>query len=132
MKTYQNWKIKLLMKNKKILLVDDEENLINVVNLWLIKAGYETTLCYSTEEATTNILNNEYDLIFSDVIMPGKINGFDLVEFALQNQPNIKVLLASGYTGGIEEKRNLDVEVLAKPYRKQFLLAKIQVVLEQP
>lgn len=120
------------MNKKKILLVDDEESLVNVVNLWFVNAGYETTICYSTEEATTNILNNEYDLIFSDVVMPGNINGFDLVELALQKQPNIKVLLASGYTGGLEAGRNLDVEVLAKPYRKKNLLAKIQEILEKP
>lgn len=56
--------------------MDDEIALINVVNHWLENAGYETTTCYSADEAADKILNNEYDVLFSDVIMPGNLNGF--------------------------------------------------------
>jgi DNA-binding NtrC family response regulator len=119
------------MTASRILLVDDEIPLINVVNHWLENACYETTTCYSADEAADKILNNEYDVLFSDVIMPGNLNGFILAELAIKEQPKIKILLASGYTDGLENNTKFDFEILSKPYRKQYLLDKIKKLFEK-
>lgn len=118
------------MTASRILLVDDEIALINVVNHWLENAGYETTTCYSADEAADKILNNEYEVLFSDIIMPGNLNS-TLAELAIKEQPKIKILLASGYTDGLENNTKIDFEILSKPYRKQYLLDKIKKLFEK-
>lgn len=111
--------------SKRILLVDDEVNLISAVKYWLENAGYEPTLCFNTDDACNILREQQFDLLFSDVIMPGKINGFELAELAMKEQPTIKLLLASGYTAGLHNQSSIDAEVLNKPYRKRNLLEKI-------
>lgn len=118
------------MNKLKALLVDDEECLIDIVSLWLTACGFETTTCYTTEDAIKYIKENQYDFLFSDVILPGEVNGFNLAELALEQQKSIKVLLASGYTAGLQHSTELELEVLAKPYRKNTLLEKVSDLFE--
>jgi CheY-like chemotaxis protein len=60
------------------------------------------------------------NLVFSDVVMPGGMSGFDLVKWVRDNRPGIKVLLTSGFTGEVakngERDAARDVEILRKPY----------------
>ena len=73
------------------------------------------------------------DILFSDVVMPGGMNGAQLAEEARKLRPNLKVLLTSGYTAtatvGVRELP-ADVQLLRKPYLREDLAAKLQTVLE--
>ena len=66
----------------------------------------------------------EIDLLFTDVIMPGSMNGRQLADLAVRRRPSLKVLYTSGYTeSAIVHHGRLDpgVLLLAKPYRKSDL-----------
>jgi YesN/AraC family two-component response regulator len=72
------------------------------------------------------------DLLFTDVIMPGSMNGRQLVDEALKHRPTLKTLFTSGYTeNAIVHHGRLDsgVLLLAKPYRKSDLARMIRQAL---
>jgi PAS domain S-box-containing protein len=74
-------------------------------------------------------------LLFTDVVMPGGMNGRELADLALQRRPDLRVLYTSGYTeNAIVHQGRLDpgVDLLSKPYRLQELALKLRSVLDQP
>jgi CheY-like chemotaxis protein len=59
------------------------------------------------------------DLLFADVIMPGKLDGYDLARIALERWPSIKVVLTSGFPGtNVDRDPVAKVPLLNKPYRR--------------
>jgi CheY-like chemotaxis protein len=83
--------------------------------------GYRVTTVENGPSAVAQLQDGaKIDLVFSDVVMPGGMSGFDLVSWVRANRPEVKVLLTSGFTGevaqGDERDAARDVEVLHKPY----------------
>jgi len=78
------------------------------------------------------------DLVFSDVIMPGKINGIELAEIIVARLPGVPVLLSSGFTeraiieAQARDNRPLNFAMISKPYRKNELALAIQEALRGP
>ena len=76
----------------------------------------------------------QFDLLLTDVVMPGGITGYQLVDQLRERRPDLKVLFTSGYT---ELARSGDQPtpkdpLLSKPYRKQDLGRAVRSVLDQP
>jgi CheY-like chemotaxis protein len=72
-------------------------------------------------------------VLFSDIVMPGKMNGFSLAREAKRRYPAIKVLLTSGYAGKILQRsddQGEQFELLSKPYGKRDLAANLKQILE--
>ena len=71
------------------------------------------------------------DLLFTDMIMPGSMNGRQLADAALQRRPSLKVLFTSGYSNEAIMRGDLDAGVLLlpKPYRKSDLARMIRAAL---
>ncbi|MFQ3236642.1 MAG: PAS domain S-box-containing protein [Paraglaciecola sp.] len=117
-----------------ILIVDDEKALVAVAQETLRELGYKTIFAYNAEQALEILEENRtIDLVFSDVVMPGSMGGFELAEVVLSRYPNIKVLLTSGFTGNMEISKisqQWENELLSKPYRRQQLAKQIRKVLE--
>ena len=77
--------------------------------------------------------DHNIDLLFSDVVMPGGVNGYDLALQAKQLYPELKVLLTSGFSSQSivkNEHKNLQVQLLNKPYRKIDLANRVRLVLD--
>ena len=89
-----------LRGSETLLVVDDEVMLLELTQTLLEELGYRVITATNGKEAL-EILHHKsgIDLLFTDVIMPGGINGFELAEKAMHDIPNLKVLLTSGYTG---------------------------------
>jgi DNA-binding NtrC family response regulator len=72
-------------------------------------------------------------LVFSDVVMPGGISGFDLAAWVKANRPAVRVLLTSGFTGEVarhgEEPAMANVPLLSKPYALPELARAVREVL---
>ena len=114
-----------------ILVVDDEVDLLEIVASQLRSLGYQVLTAETGQQArkimqdTTGI-----DLLFTDVIMPGDITGYDLARLALTLSGNMKIVLTSGYTGSAE-KSQFDDALLKKPYTYQQLAVHIRAVLDK-
>ena len=120
---------------EKILLVEDDELVRNHVVSQLVSLGYDVVQASNGPEAL-EILNHitDFDLLFTDVIMPGGMNGRQLAEAAVAMCPGLPVLFTSGYTeNAIIHHGRLDpgVHLLQKPYRRFDLAAKVRGVLDQ-
>lgn len=120
---------------EKVLLVEDEESLRELAEEYLTTLGYEVL---SAENAfyALDILNSnaKIDLLFTDIVMPGGINGYQLIEKARQIRPSIKVLLATGYASQESAKQSSTAVVqdviLYKPYSHSILAQRIRRVLD--
>jgi len=118
-----------------VLIVDDEVDLLELASDYLIDLGYQTYKAENAKEALKILEeNNSIDLLFSDVVMPGGMSGYDLADKANFLFPNLKVLLASGFTAKARtkfESHLLDKNLLRKPYRKSELAKQIRLVLDE-
>jgi CheY-like chemotaxis protein len=115
-------------------VVDDEKALLEVATALLKPMGY--TL-YAAENGDTalNILKQKpyIDLLFSDILMSGGMNGYELAEQATKQHPKLKVLLTSGYTESIEItdcQATFSVNILKKPYSQETLAKQIRGTLD--
>ena len=115
-------------------MVEDDRLVRRYVVTQIESLGYSTLEAGNAAEALAVIDNADtVDLLFTDVIMPGSMNGRQLVDLALKRRPTLKTLFTSGYTeNAIVHHGRLDTGVLllAKPYRKSELARMIRIALD--
>lgn len=120
--------------NELVLVVEDDLLVRNYVVTQVRSLGYRTLSAANAEEALDAIRSDPtIDLLFTDVIMPGAMNGRQLVEEVRKLRGEFKVLYTSGYTeNAIVHHGRLDpgVLLLAKPYRKADLARMIRLALD--
>ena len=118
-----------------ILVVDDEKELMELTVEFLTEAGFKVSTARNGKEALEALDRApEIELLFSDVLMPGGMNGYELAVQAQQKHPRLKVLLTSGFTDNTvvdDVKQRFSAGILKKPFRKQELVQQIRRVLEQ-
>jgi PAS domain S-box-containing protein len=115
-----------------ILVVEDDPLVRGYVIAQLGSLGYKTLIAGEAAAALALVDQGaEFDLLFTDVVMPGGMNGRELAEAVLKRRPGVKVLYTSGYTDEFVHEGRLDsgVALLRKPYRKLDLSQKIREVL---
>jgi PAS domain S-box-containing protein len=116
-----------------ILVVEDDALVRRYVMTQIQSLGYATLEASNAPDALRIIDDTpSIDLLFTDVIMPGAMNGRQLVDEALKRRPGLKTLYTSGYTeNAIVHHGRLDsgVLLLAKPYRKTELARMIRLAL---
>jgi len=119
--------------HETILVVEDDALVKGYVIAQLGSLGYRTLFASDGVAALALVDQGaKFDLLFTDVIMPGGMNGRELAEAVLKRRPGVKVLYTSGYTdNAIVHNGRLDpgVALLRKPYRKSQLAQKIRDVL---
>jgi CheY-like chemotaxis protein len=122
--------------NKTILIVDDEEALREVAELSLSQLGYTIlTACNGDEALKILETGTNIDLLFSDIVMPGNLDGYKLALLARKKQPNLKILLTSGYAHKnnetLSENKGYLSIILAKPYSQLELSLAVHQILSE-
>jgi len=116
-----------------VLVVEDDALVRKYVVTQVQSLGYRTFAAGDASEALTIIdEGKQIDLLFTDVIMPGSLNGRQLAVEALNRRPSLKVLYTSGYTQDTmvhDGRLDVGVLLLAKPYRKIDLAKMIRAAL---
>lgn len=119
--------------DETVLLVEDDELVRQHARNVLLGLGYTVIEATNGPDALQIIRGQSHiDLLFTDVIMPGGMNGPQLVEAAHGVRPQLKVLYTSGYTeNAIVHQGRLDkgVHLLNKPYRRAELARKVRLAL---
>ena len=122
-----------LGRHETILVVEDDALVRGYVIAQLGGLGYRTLVASDGAAALALVDQGaEFDLLFTDVVMPGRMNGRQLADAVVARRPGMKVLYTSGYTDdAIVHEGHLDpgLALLRKPYRKADLAQKIREVL---
>jgi PAS domain S-box-containing protein len=98
-----------------ILLVEDNPDVAAASTGLLEQLGYAVRWACNAEEALAEIEADGVDLVFSDVVMPGKMDGLALAQAIRDKHPRLPILLATGYSDALR-KVSLGFQVLRKPY----------------
>ncbi len=126
---------KLLGGSESILIVDDEVDLLQLARQHLNNLGYQTRTAENAAQALKILAEDgSIDLLFSDVVMPGGTNGYELAQKATELKPELKVLLTSGYASKMIDQAMLSrfsSHLLSKPYRKAEMAQRIRLVLDE-
>jgi PAS domain S-box-containing protein len=119
-----------------ILVVEDDPNVQATVVGMLTELGYHVLRADDADMALAVLKAGvRCDLLFTDVVMPGKLKSTEMVRHARALLPDLKVLYTSGYTqNAIIHGGRLDpgVELLSKPYRREKLASKVRQLLGKP
>ncbi|RUO31916.1 hypothetical protein CWE12_02655 [Aliidiomarina sedimenti] len=120
-------------RDHTVLLVEDDPMVRTYAEQALEDAGYKVISAENGEFALQILRSqNAVDVLFSDVIMPGQIDGFELAKQTNQLDPSLPVLLTSGYPD-MAAKHHIHKDwrnsILMKPYRSDELIARIQALL---
>lgn len=98
-----------------VLLVEDNPDVASVSRNLLEQLGYQVRRVADAEAALREIQRQEIDLVFSDIVMPGKLDGLGLARHLREVRPDLPVLLATGYSDAAADVRG-DFPILRKPY----------------
>ena len=122
--------------SETVLIVDDRGDVAELARTILRDFGYRTLMAGDAREALDILDASEpIDLLFSDLIMPGGMNGLMLAREARKRQPDLKILLTTGYAEASLERTDVggsEFEILNKPYRRSDLSRRVRQILDAP
>ncbi|MGY3235193.1 signal transduction histidine kinase/ActR/RegA family two-component response regulator [Bradyrhizobium sp. USDA 4448] len=118
----------------QILLVEDDDEVAALVSEMLGQLGYEVTRAASGAAALGALADGRaVDLVFSDIMMPGGMNGIELAREIRKRRGDMPVLLTSGYSEAAARDAELDgIQILPKPYHIDELAAALSAVRSEP
>jgi signal transduction histidine kinase/CheY-like chemotaxis protein len=113
----------------RILLVEDNEEVGEFAHSLLSEIGHQVEWVRSGEEALELIEGRDFDVVFSDVVMPG-MSGLELAEALRRSHPELSVILTTGYSDEIAATGAGGRPVILKPYRLETLSAALDQALD--
>jgi PAS domain S-box-containing protein len=120
-----------------ILVVEDQEEVLSLAREILESAGYRVTTAMSGEQALsvfdTLTAEQPVSLLFTDLVMPGGMNGLDLADAISKRDPRVCVLMTTGYNEElvVQGSRQRSADVVSKPYRRTELLDRVRHALNR-
>jgi len=121
--------------HERVLVVEDRPDVAELARMVLEEYGYLCELAYSGKEALAILKSERFDLLFTDLIMPGGMNGVMLAREAKRIYPELRILLTTGYSENSLERTDAggnEFEVISKPYIPTDLAKKVRQVLQGP
>jgi signal transduction histidine kinase/CheY-like chemotaxis protein len=119
-----------------VLVVEDDPAVRSIVRDMLADLGYSVAVAADGPEALAAIDSQRpIDVLFTDLIMPNGMSGYDLYAAARKRRPGLRVIFTSGYSEtllGARDAESRDVPLLGKPYRRQKLAEMMRRVLDRP
>jgi len=119
--------------NKETILVVEDDILVRMpIAHYLRDCGYKVIEAANADEATTVLLHQEtrIDIVFSDIEMPGSIDGFGLAKWVRDHRPGLDVILAGTVSRAVDAAKDLcDEGPVPKPYESQVVYDRIRRLL---
>ena len=121
-------------QGQTVLVVEDNPKVRRASVARLAALGYRTEEASNGDDAYAKLQAGlEVDVLFSDLVMPGQLNGYDLAQKVAEQFPKIKILLTSGYASDVVTDRmslGVPYEILHKPFRQAELARRLQALLQ--
>nr|WP_269208064.1 response regulator [Sphingobium sp. JAI105] len=111
-----------------VLLVEDNDQVREFARSLLEDIGARVTEADCAEAAAVVAADHDFDLVFSDIVMPGK-SGLDLAQELRERRPGQRVLLATGFSSEVAQGVPSGIPVIQKPYGATALAAAIDETL---
>jgi CheY-like chemotaxis protein len=103
--------------SETVLVVEDDPEVAAISRTLLEQLGYKTLLAADAQHVLEVLASvPTIDLILSDVMMPGGMNGVELARMDRRRYPHLGVLLTTGYSGGAQEAVRAGMPLISKPY----------------
>ena len=116
-------------RSLRILLVEDNHQVAEVAVAFSPSTGMPSFHASTADEALARLHGDRaFDLVFSDMVMPGELSGLDLAHRIQAQWPALPVLLATGYSDAANRATEEGYTLLTKPYQPDVLLAAIRSV----
>ncbi len=131
----ENFQKRLPRGHETILCVEDDAIVRDFVTQQLQALGYKTIAASNATEALKEVRNGlPIDLLFTDIVMPGSTDGWQLAELIRQMRPGIKVMYTTGYSDVSSEQLSSDagIVLLEKPYRLSRLAEVVRNAIDDP
>ena len=117
---------------QRILLVEDDDSVADAVGGMLHELGFQIERAVNGEDALQRLERNpDFDLVLSDMIMPGNVSGIDLVRTIRQKVPDVSTMLMTGYSAAASSAAKEGVPLLSKPFSIEDLSVQLAATLEQ-
>ena len=117
----------------QILVVDDDQLILVFLSAVLAEEGYQVTCACDGRQAVELMRENRFDLVITDVAMPGDLNGLDVLRIAKQIDPQYRVIVMTGYdyVGAADRVLKLGaVDYLPKPFNLTLITLTVAKALE--
>lgn len=121
------------MNTKKILVVEDEKPISDILKFNLNKSGYDVLCAYDGEEGLTKALEENVDLILLDVMLP-KLEGFEVLKMVREKKKNVPILMLTAREEEVDKILGLEWgadDYITKPFSMRELLARVKANLRR-
>ena len=113
----------------RVLLVEDDDQVADLVTEMLRELGYTPERAPTAPQALDLLEQDpKFDLVFSDMVMPGGMNGLDLAHKLAERRPDLPILLTTGFSEAASAAREEGVRLLTKPYGIEALARELAAV----
>ncbi len=120
------------MDKKRILIVDDDENIAELISLYLIKECFDTEIAENGEEALAKFKSYKPHLILLDIMLPG-IDGYDVCR-EIRKSSNVPIIMLSAKGEVFDKVLGLKIgadDYMVKPFDSNELVARVQAILRR-
>ncbi|MGV3743004.1 MAG: histidine kinase famiy protein [Burkholderiaceae bacterium] len=128
------WSPEAILEKRTVMVVDDNDDVRQLVQRFLASLGYRVIAAASGEEALEMVERyGNVDILFTDIIMPGGMNGIQLAGRMQELKPNLPVLYATGYIEEVADQggSSSEMNILSKPYSHTELANRLRAALEK-
>lgn len=116
----------------KVLIVDDDDNICEVINMYLLSGRYETRKCHNGKEACNLFLDFKPDIVLLDIMLPG-MDGIEVLKWIRKNS-NIPVIMLTAKGETFDKVLALELgadDYIVKPFEPKELLARVKAVMRR-
>jgi PAS domain S-box-containing protein len=115
-----------------VLVVEDNDEVAEITSALLEYMGCRVEHVHTAGQALERLGDGEdFDLVLTDIIMPGGMNGLDLARAVRQRFPSVPVLLTTGYSAAAQQAATEGFTILPKPYQRKALESAVRAILER-
>lgn len=117
----------------KILVIEDDKRVAGLIQRGLVEHGFEADLAYDGLSGKKLALQNDYDLLITDIVLP-KMDGLDLCQEIRRNKPSIPIIMLTALGTTDDKVEGFDAgadDYLVKPFEMRELLVRIRALLKR-